>query len=476
MKCITFILTLFLLFGCSPKEVVTKNKPNIIFIFADDQTYNSIGALGDQHVITPNLDSLVSSSTQFSNTFNMGGWNGAICIASRTMMLTGKYIWNAYQADSLMRINNYQLPLWSQLMEKGGYDTYMSGKWHIKKPAEEVFKTSKNIRPGMPNQTESGYNRPLFEGDTSWLPWDKSKEGFWSGGKHWSEVLADDALEFLDSSSISENPFFMYLAFNAPHDPRQSPKEFVNMYPVDEIEVPESFLEEYPYNEAMGSGRTLRDERLAPFPRTPYSVQVNRQEYYAIISHMDHQIGRIMEGIESSGEADNTYIIFAADHGLSVGHHGLLGKQNMYDHSIRVPLLISGPNIPKGEKISTDVYLQDLMPTALEIAQINKPNYIEFNSLLPLIMGEKEGGRTEIYGSYTMKQRMIRKDGFKLIAYPEAKKLRLFDLKNDPLEMNDLAGDSSYFLLKSELWSDLLRLQVEMNDPLTFGTDRFVLQ
>ena len=83
----------------------------------------------------------------------MGGWNGAVCIASRTMMFTGKFIWNAYRADSLMNINSYQTPLWSEIMERAGYDTYMSGKWHIKKPAEEVFKNVVHVRPGMPNQT-----------------------------------------------------------------------------------------------------------------------------------------------------------------------------------------------------------------------------------------------------------------------------------------------------------------------------------
>jgi len=93
----------------------------------------------------------------------------------------------------------------------------------------------------------------------------------------------------------------MYIAFNAPHDPRQSPKEYVDMYPLDKISVPESFLPEYPYSEEIGSGRDLRDERLAPFPRTEYAVKKNIQEYYAIISHMDYQIGRILDELEKTG-------------------------------------------------------------------------------------------------------------------------------------------------------------------------------
>lgn len=441
------------------------SKPNVLFIFADDLTFNSINALGSHELITPNLDKLVRKSVSFSNSFNMGGWNGAVCVASRTMLLTGKYIWNAFQADSLMGKKNYQTPVWSELMEEAGYDTYMSGKWHIKKPATAVFENVVHVRPGMPNQTESGYNRPLNKRDTAWRPWDKSKEGFWKGGKHWSEVLADDATTFLDSAAKKKDPFFMYLAFNAPHDPRQAPKSFIDKYPVDGIEVPANFLTEYPYNEAMGSGRKLRDERLAPFPRTAYSIQVNRQEYYASITHMDEQIGKILDVLEASGKMDNTYIIFAADHGLSVGQHGLLGKQNMYEHSIRVPLMISGPDIEQNKTIETDVYVQDVMPTVLELAKISKPEYVDFHSLIPLTKGKK-GRLASVYGAYTMRQRMIRADGFKLIAYPSANKLRLYNLENDPFEMNDLSNDPSFAKKKDDLWQELLALQKKMNDPL----------
>lgn len=466
IKCsIAVLFTLALISACTEQEQAA-SKPNILFIFADDLTFESINALGASDLITPNLDKLAKSGVSFSNSFNMGGWNGAVCVASRTMLLTGKSIWNAYQADSLMGKKNYQTPVWSELMESAGYDTYMSGKWHIKKAAKTVFQNVVHVRPGMPNQTESGYNRPLYVNDNSWLPWDTSKEGFWKGGKHWSEVLADDALTFLDSASNKAAPFFMYLAFNAPHDPRQSPKSFVDMYPVDDIAVPANFLTEYPYNEAMGSGRRLRDERLAPFPRTEYSIKVNRQEYYASITHMDEQIGKILDRLEASGKMDNTYIIFAADHGLSVGQHGLLGKQNMYDHSMRVPMILNGASIPKNKTVTTDVYVQDIMPTVLEIAGVAQPDFVDFHSLLPFTKGEVAGNYPGIYGAYTMRQRMIRTDGFKLIAYPRAKKLRLFDMKNDPLEMNDLSDNAKYKAEKDKLWDALLLLQKEMNDPL----------
>jgi choline-sulfatase len=193
----------------------------------------------------------------------------------------------------------------------------------------------------MPNQTPDGYNRPLKDKPDPWSPYDPKFEGFWKGGKHWSEIVADDTLIFFDEAKKHQKskPFFAYIAFNAPHDPRQAPKSFIDNYPLNRIKIPKSFLPEYPYKKEIKCPHNLRDERLAPMPRTKHSIKVNRQEYYAIISHMDEQIGRILDGLKASGMEKNTYVFFSADHGLGVGHHGLLGKQNLYEHSTRVPFL-----------------------------------------------------------------------------------------------------------------------------------------
>ncbi len=231
---------------------------------------------------------------------------------------------------------------WPEYMKHAGYETYFSGKWHVAVSPAKVFDHALHVRGGMPRQDDSRYARKFIEGEPdTWSPFDTDMGGFWQGGKHWSEVLADDGIGFIQDAAAKENPFFIYLAFNAPHDPRQAPKEYIDLYPLEDIEVPENFLPEYPYAEYAGSGRTLRDEMLAPFPRTEYAVKKNRQEYYAIVSHMDTQIGRILDALEASGEADNTYIFFTSDHGLAVGEHGFVGKQNMYENSVRVPLIIA---------------------------------------------------------------------------------------------------------------------------------------
>ena len=159
-------------------------------------------------------------------------------------------------------------------------------------------------------------------------------------------------------------------------------------------------------------------------------------------------------------------------YGLSVGRHGLLGKQNMFDHSIRVPLLMVGPDIPKKHKIDQEVYLQDIMATSLELANVKPTNTIEFNSLLSTAKGTSQEKiyKNGIYGAYIDYQRMIRKDGFKLIIYPKIKKTVLFDLKNDPLEINDLSTNVSYIKKKTDLFTGLLSLQKKFGDPLDLSS------
>ncbi|WP_340110779.1 sulfatase-like hydrolase/transferase [Maribellus mangrovi] len=455
---------LFLLISCQKKEI---ERPNILFIFADDLSYEAVHFNGNIEVNTPNLDQLAEEGVTFTHTYNMGGWNGAVCVASRAMLNTGRFLWRAKSAQTNYNEMKNRNQFWSLELGNAGYETYMTGKWHISIPADSLFNHVRDIRPGMPSSVPEAYNRPQSRSDTTWLPWHTKYGGYWQGGKHWTEVVGDNAIDFLDLAKSSEHPFFMYLAFNAPHDPRQSPKKFVDMYPVEQIKVPNNFLELYPYKDDMGCGEDLRDERLAPFPRTKYSIQTHRQEYYAIITHLDEQIGRILAYLRESGQDKNTYILFSADHGLSVGHHGLVGKQSMYDHSMRVPLIVVGPDIPENEQREMQVYLQDIMATTFDLAGVDKPEYVEFNSLLPLINKKKsESFYTEIYGAYINFQRMVRTDKYKLIVYPRARKMLLFDLKNDPQEMHDLFDDPAMKETKLELISRLKAQQKAMDDTL----------
>lgn len=492
MKKLLSVFLLLIFFSCSSsKKKTAAQPPNFVFIFADDMTYSAINALGNNEIQTPNLDRLVNNGTTFTNAFNMGAWNGSICVASRAMLLSGRSVWNVNKFRQNWIENKEFDKTWVKLMEGAGYSTYMTGKWHVDAKADSVFQNVVHTRSDMPGDAWKhneqvakfkaiqgtdidpatlmpiGYNRPLSEQDSTWSPTDPKFGGFWQGGKHWSEVLKDDALGFIEKAETSDNPFFMYLAFNAPHAPRQAPQEFIDKYPLENISLPKSWLPEYPFKDDMGCGPSLRDEALAPFPRTEYATKVHIQEYYAIITHLDTQIGEVLDRLEATGKMDNTYIIFTADHGLAAGRHGLIGKQSQFDHSIRVPFMITGPNIPENKKIIEDIYLQDAMATSLELANIEKPEYVFFNSILDLATGKQNKSNYDaIYNGYVDLQRMIRKDGYKLIIYPKIKKILLFDMNNDPEEMNNLANSKDYQEKVKTLFNDLVKIQKEMNDPL----------
>lgn len=443
-------------------------KPNILFIFADDQCYETIAALGYTDIDTPNLDRLANQGTAFTQTYNMGGWHGAICVASRTMINTGRFLWRARDLEPKLPQEISNERMWSQLMRNAGYETFFTGKWHVKADTGAIFDHVSHARPGMPGPIyyPEAYGRPVEGQPDPWDATDPKFEGFWAGGRHWTEVVADNAENFMEITSRSEKPFFMYLAFNAPHDPRQAPQEYLDRYPLDRIDVPESFTPEYPYAEA-GNVKEVRDEVLAPYPRTEYAVKVHRREYYAIITHMDDQIGRILDALEKSGKADNTYIFFTADHGLGLGHHGFLGKQNMYEHSLRVPLLVTGPTIDKGKRLDTRVYLQDIMPTSLELAGIPLPEYVEFKSLLPVMNGDRDLQYDYIYGAYEPgSQRAFISQDFKMIHYPTIDKYRLYDLDTDPLELNDLAGKAKHQGTLAKIKSEFSWFMGRMADPL----------
>ena len=463
-------LIVLLLFGGSVRKehhFKKSDKPNIILIFTDDQRYNTLNALGNEQLITPNLDRLVKGGTTFTHAYNMGAWGGAVCVTSRAMLLTGLSMWKVMKEEKdysrLINTNSF----WPQQMKLAGYETYMAGKWHVNTDVSKVFDHVRNVRPGMPDQTPKGYNRPLSKTDTTWQPWNEEYGGYWKGGKHWSAVLADDAVAYIGEAAKKDSSFFMYLAFNAPHDPRQAPKRWVDKYPVDQLKLPASYLDEYPFKTEMGCGVNLRDEQLAPFPRTQYAVRKNIQEYYASISYMDEQVGRILEALKNSGKMGNTYILFTADHGLAVGHHGLMGKQSMFDHSMRPPLVIAGPGIPKGEKRGQNVYLQDLMATSYELAGIKKQEHVFFNSLLPMVRDKNQPGPyTSIYGAYMTTQRMVRTNRYKLIIYPVASKMLLFDIVNDPEEMHDIFEKPSSKKILKELGIKMREQQKIMNDEL----------
>jgi arylsulfatase A-like enzyme len=475
-------------------------KPNILFIIADDQAPLSIGGVNNPEIKTPNLDRLAKQGVLFSHCFNQGSWSGAVCVASRTMLITGQSVFKApankayldkwANARGAIAVEgSTEVKLWPEVFREAGYETFLTGKWHNNHhSALKGFSQAKAIAKGMyetldpSGSKKPGYDRPTPE-NNQWKPWDRKFTGHWTPfvrdivtkngtreigneytvHKHSSELFADNAVEFLRKTKDTDKPFFMYVAFNAPHDPRQAPRKFVEMYPPEKIAIPENYLPEHPFD---NGAIKIRDEALAPYPRTKKIVQVHRSEYYAIITHMDREIGRILKSLKKSGRADNTYVVFTADHGLSVGQHGLMGKQNPYDHSIRMPFMISGPGIAKNVTVAEKIYMQSVYPTTCELAGLNVPKTVDFKSVLPLIKGEKGNGEKIIFNAYIETQRLVRTDRYKLVHYPKIGRNQLFDLKEDPLETKDLINDPKLEPVKKKLLATLGKKRIELGDGL----------
>jgi arylsulfatase A-like enzyme len=232
------------------------------------------------------------------------------------------------------------------------------------------------------------------------------------------------------------------------------------MYPPDKMPLPKNFMPEHPFDNGE---MKVRDEMLAPHPRTPEIVRKHLSDYYAVITCLDAQIGRMLMTLKETGQLENTYIIFTSDQGLAIGSHGLFGKQNLYEH-YKPPCIICGPGIKPGRSDAL-VYLHDLYPTMCEMAGAAIPKGVEGQSLVPILRGQKPKLRDSLFEVYKNVQRMARDERWKLIWYPHINKFQLFDLANDPDELKNLADEPHHAGRLAEMKKLLARSQQEAGDP-----------
>jgi choline-sulfatase len=220
---------------------IVKERPNFLFMIADDLTYRGLRAAGNSEVHTPNIDALMNRGCVFTHCFHQGSWSGAVCVPSRTMLNCGL---TAFHAQKQFE----QAPLWGETFGKAGYNTFLIGKWHLSKASlARSFKETGPVSGGMFESGPEAYNRPS-PGNT-WTPWDTSLKGQWLHTKEWDKaehdeirhsaaVWADGAVSHLQKAAKRPEPFLMYVGFNSPHDPRQAPRDVVERYPAARIEIP----------------------------------------------------------------------------------------------------------------------------------------------------------------------------------------------------------------------------------------------
>ena len=438
----------------------SQKPPNILFILADDQRYDVIHALGNKEIITPNLDALISSGTTFINSYIMGAMNGAVCAPSRAMLITGRTLFeiNPYSGDQL------DMPdiLIAEALSKNDYTTFHTGKWHN---GEKAFlkgfdQGSKIFFGGMSDHYQVPTKELNYKNQLSEIKIDST---------HSSELFAVAAEKFIRDYDDS-NPFFLQVSFTAPHDPRNMPQEYLKLYDTIEIDVPKNFATMHPFDNGE---LDIRDEWLAGYPRSRDEIKANIVAYYAMITHMDEQIGNIIQTLDEKGLRNNTIIVFTSDNGLAVGQHGLMGKQNLYEHSIKVPMIIQGPSIPVGMTDSQMIYSIDLFPTICDLTGTEKPNSLEGISLVDSFNKTKKTERTSLVFAYKNSQRAIRKGEFKLIEYlvNDIKTGQLFHLPSDPWEMKNLYGVKSFKAKKIELQNELQQKLTKLNDQVILSND-----
>lgn len=429
-------------------------RPNVLFLLTDDQTFSTIQAWGNTDIHTPNMDRLVRHGVSFTQTHVMGGFNGAISQPSRAMLLTGRGLMDVHRNGGVIPEAEKTFP---ELFRENGYTTFATGKWHSDNASfNRSFSTGANIFFGgmhpYGRNNELGHRRPyLHQYDPAgnynnsngvWV--DASRETFSS------ELYADAAIGFLETASSDNAPFLMYVAFTSPHDPRNVLPGYGRKYDADGLQMPANFVMQHPFD---NGDLNERDEKLLPTPRVPEQVLAERANYYGMVSEVDFQIGRILDALAKSGKADNTIIVFTSDNGLCVGEHGLLGKQNLYEAAVKVPMVICGPGVPQNTMRDAYCYLFDLYPTLCDLAGIGIPATVKGISLGETLRDPGVKKRDDILLTYINLQRAIKKDGFKLILYnvDGQRHPQLFDLNADPMELKNLYDAPAYRKKREEL-------------------------
>ena len=429
-----------------PGTATAAKRPNVLFIFTDDQRPDAFGALGNPDIKTPNMDRIINSGFVFNRAYIQGSMTNATCLPSRAMIMSGKPLFRApLQLDSGV--------LMPQVFQKAGYQTFATGKWHNGASSfEKCFNEAEAVFFGGAARTH--INVPVNRMIAGLMvPYD-------AGETFSTDLFADAAIEFIEGQSEKEQPFFCYIPFTAPHSPVTPPGKWATMYDPDKITLPPNhaalrpeLVDQRQGASRRGGGRGGRGREGGDGSPVDRAKQ-RYAAYYGLISHLDHHIGRVIDTLEKTGQAENTIILFATDHGMAMDSHGQSGKHNAYEHTSRVQIVASGAGVPKGSSDAL-VYLYDIYPTLCGLTGLSIPDEVEGKSLAKVIHGKQAKVRDHLFTAYMDDQRTIRDDRWKLFYRSKEDRAALYDLKNDPHELKDLAA-------KPENKDRIAKLKVEL--------------
>ena len=458
-------------------------RPNIVFILTDQQRYDTIAALGFDHMVTPNLDRLARQGTSFENMYI----TAPSCAPSRASLFSGVYP----HTNGVFRNDEPWNYCWVKDLAEAGYRTVNVGKMHTM-PVEGAF--GFHERHVVENKDRDHPNLPFYLDN-----WDKayflrgmqkpsrvsqrerSDYNELMGAWIWEhdEILHPDvfvgqmACWWLNRYTGDE-PFFLQVGLPGPHPPYDPTEEYLALYaerdipepiPTDTDQQPEAMqkLRDFHLNEDADGIVHLDDP-------DPQQSRRQRAHYCANVTMIDKQVGDILQALEQRGVIDNTIVIFTSDHGDCLGDHGHSQKWNMYEPTVRVPCLISCPGqMPEGQRVIDLVALFDLAPTILEFAGMEPPTWMEAVSLRPYLNTRPVDHRQRVFAEHsndalltgTRFMTMIRDGAMKLVHFVDSDQGQLFDLDNDPQERNNLWDDPAYADTRAWLVDEIFKWRLE---------------
>lgn len=460
-------------------------RPNILFIIADDQSPFDLRAYDpDSQLETPVLDRLVAQGMTFDGAYHMGSWSGAVCTPSRQMLMSGRTLWHlprngpGNQQPSALCPPDLAEHSLAAVFNSAGYDTMRTCK-----------------------QGNS------YEGANAQFTVRKEATKRGATDEEGSAWHAERVLDYLAEREAREDtdPFLIYFGFSHPHDPRWAKDELLEKYAArnelapgtalpDAPPLPSNYLPAHPFPHGHPGLRDEVDVQGVGERRDEQTMRNEIGRQFACSENIDIQIGRVLERLAELGQLENTYVVYTADHGMAIGRHGLQGKQNLYEHTWRVPLIVAGPGIEAGSRVQGNVYLLDVLATLCELAGIVVPRTCEGRSFKPVLEGRREVVREVLYGVYSGGTkpglRCVRKGDWKLIKYDvldgEVRETQLFNLAQNPDELLaehaaaacvaltgnqpasdqvNLAGDPRHARELAELEALLLAEMERLDDP-----------
>ena len=410
-------------------------RPNIVFIIADDQSPFELKIYDPESTLeTPVLDQLAKEGMVVDGAYHMGSWSGAVCTPSRHMVMSGRTLWHLPRGRKANASNGVPEDLPDHTMaavfNAAGYDTMRTcKKGNSYGAANAKFTTVRDAtKRGGTDETGSGWH-------------------------------AKQVLDYLDDREArkDEDPFLIYYGFSHPHDVRDGKPELLAKYGAvnhddpktkpalhpKQPPLPKAYLPAHPFDNTHLNVRDEVKVKGVWKNRDEATIRNELGREYACSENIDIQIGKVLAKLENMGELDNTYIVYTADHGMAIGRHGLQGKQNLYEHTWRVPLIVKGPGIKPGSRAQGNVYLLDVLATLCDLAKIEAPKTNEGLSFKPVLTGEKGVTREVLYGAYSGGAkpgvRCVRKGDWKILRYESTKdnvsEVQLFNLADNPDEL-----------------------------------------